>query len=84
MEGGRAVELVPVDPVQTGGGQCCILLSRRRWRRYMGDSEQASTSFLIKGTHARDFIVRFSQFFGIIQEQTRPRPRIKKILLDKC
>jgi hypothetical protein len=21
----------------------------------------------IKGTHARDFIVRFSQFFGIIQ-----------------
>jgi hypothetical protein len=22
---------------------------------------------VVKGTHARDFIVRFSQFFGIIQ-----------------
>jgi hypothetical protein len=22
---------------------------------------------MLKGTHARDFIVRFSQFFGIIQ-----------------
>ncbi len=37
---------------------------------------------LLKGTHARDFIVRFSHFFGIIQQQTRLRPRISKILLS--
>jgi hypothetical protein len=26
-----------------------------------------SSMILLKGTHARDFIVRFSNFFGIIQ-----------------
>ncbi len=36
----------------------------------------------LKGTQAQKFIVRFSQFFGIIQQETRLRPRISKMLLN--
>ncbi len=51
-----------------------------RWLLYLTvrATPKILVPFLVQGTHARNFIVRFSHFFSVIQQQTRPRLKIKK------